>query len=472
MVKSLQHLRRCCSLTACLLAGVLLATTLPVSAQSTWTVQSGNILRDGQPADMFGINWFGMETRDRAPHGLWTGRTPDDFLSQVVGFGFTTIRFPVSPEVIRPGYRVSSWAKKYGSDGRQVLEYMLAAAGRHGLSVLIDIHNFRSSDNLPGQPYGRDYTVNDWINDLTTLANLGHTYPALMGLDLFNEPYNLTWAEWESLASQAGQAVLAANPRLLVFVEGVGNESDAGGYGAFWGENLVEATGSIPGIAANKLVWAPHVYGPSVYNQPYFSDPTFPNNMPNIWDIHFGHLADAGYTMANTEFGGTYVGSDKVWQDAYIDYVISKQMAGFYYWCLNPNSGDTGGILQNDWITPVQPKIDLLHRLMAGIGGAGKGGPADQIPQSFTLEAAYPNPFNPSTTIRFTIPEEADVSLAVYDGLGRFVSTLVDGSLSTGSHEANFEAGNLTNGVYFYRMNARGKSGEHFTSTGTVTLLK
>lgn len=444
-------------------------------AFSTWTVQGNDMLQDGRIANMYGINWFGMETRDRAPHGLWTGRTPDDFLNQVVGFGFTTIRFPVSPEVINPGYRVSNWAKPYGSDGREVLEYMLAAAERAGLAVLIDIHNFNSKDNLPGQPYGRGYTIDDWIRDLTTLAELGNVYPSLMGLDLFNEPYNLTWTEWEALASQAGQAVLAANPRLLIFVEGVGNESDNGGYAAFWGENMVEATGSIPGIPADKLVQAAHVYGPSVYVQDYFNDPTFPDNMPGIWDIHFGHLALSGFAYAPTEFGGEYEGEDKIWQDAFVDYLIARHAAGFYYWALNPNSGDTGGILQDDWITPVQPKIDLLHRLMAGIATAGKNAgvydPSGELPAGYTLEAAYPNPFNPATTIRFGLPESGHVVLVVYDGLGREVARPIDGVKGAGYHDVLFEADGLPSGVYFYRIMARGDE-RTFAETGSVMLAK
>lgn len=444
---------------------------------STWTVQGGDILQNGQVADMFGINWFGMETGDRAPHGLWTGRTPDDFLNQVVGFGFTTIRFPVSPEVINPGFRVSNWAKPYGSDGRQVLEYMLDAADRAGLAVLIDIHNFNPRNNLPGKPYGRKYTIDDWIRDLTTLAELGNVYPSLMGIDLFNEPHALTWTEWEGLASQGGQAVLAANPRLLVFVEGVGNESDNGGYGAFWGENMVEATGTIPGIPADKLVQAAHVYGPSVFVQDYFNDPTFPDNMPAIWDIHFGHLANDGFAYAPTEFGGRYEGDDKIWQDAFVDYLIAKQAAGFYYWSLNPNSGDTGGILQSDWITPVQPKIDLLHRLMAGVATAGKNaGPAGssdaaEIPEGFTLGAAYPNPFNPSTTIRFGLPEAGHVDLVVYDGLGREVTRPISGVKGAGIHDVHFEAGGLPSGVYFYRISVRGDR-QSFTETGSMMLAK
>jgi endoglucanase len=44
----------------------------------------------------------------------------------------------------------------------------------------------------------------------------------------------------------------------------------------------------------NRVVYSPHTYGPNVYNQPYFSDGTFPNNMPAIWDAHFGFIKGLG----------------------------------------------------------------------------------------------------------------------------------------------------------------------------------
>jgi endoglucanase len=433
-----------------------------------WSVQNGNILRNGQVVPIFGINWFGMETRDHAPHGLWTGRSVDSFLDQVVGFGFTALRLPVSPETINPGFRVSSWAKKYAADGRGMLEYMLAAAQRKGLHVLLDFHTFKPG-SLPGAPYGRGYPVDYWIRDMRTLAQLSNTYPNVMGIDLCNEPHALTWTEWSSLAAQAAQAIGAINPNTLIFVEGVGGASPSGTYGTNWGGNLYEA-GAIPGIPADRLVYSPHAYGHSVYVQPYFNDPTFPANMPAIWESHFGHLAGKGFTLAPGEFGGRYEGDDAIWQDAFVDYLITKAVGGFFYWCLNPNSGDTGGILQTDWLTPVQPKIALLQRLMNGT--AGKRLAAGEAPSAFTLDGAYPNPFNPATTIRFGLPEASHVTLGVYDVLGREVARLVDGPLGPGYHDAPFDAGERSTGVYLYRLTARGESGSRFVRTGLATLLR
>ena len=79
---------------------------------------------------------------------------------------------------------------------------------------------------------------------------------------------------------------------------------------------------------------------------------------------------------------------------------------------------------------------------------------ADVIPSSFKLYQNYPNPFNPMTTIEFEIPERANVKLIVYDILGREVGKLVDKELDPGRYKVNFEASELSSGVYFYRLEA------------------
>jgi hypothetical protein len=69
------------------------------------------------------------------------------------------------------------------------------------------------------------------------------------------------------------------------------------------------------------------------------------------------------------------------------------------------------------------------------------------------LNQNYPNPFNPTTQVRFTLTESQEVSLRVYDMAGRLVATLIDGvNLTSGQHEATFEAQSLASGIYFYRL--------------------
>ena len=75
-----------------------------------------------------------------------------------------------------------------------------------------------------------------------------------------------------------------------------------------------------------------------------------------------------------------------------------------------------------------------------------------EIPQGFYLAQNYPNPFNPVTTIRYSIPEDGFVKLIVFNALGEEISALVNEFKSGGSYEINFDAGDLSSGIYFYRL--------------------
>ncbi len=73
---------------------------------------------------------------------------------------------------------------------------------------------------------------------------------------------------------------------------------------------------------------------------------------------------------------------------------------------------------------------------------------------SFYLSQNFPNPFNPSTKIRFSIPHSTFVTLKVYDLLGREIATIINEEKMPGNYEVNFNANNLSSGVYFYRIRA------------------
>jgi hypothetical protein len=73
-------------------------------------------------------------------------------------------------------------------------------------------------------------------------------------------------------------------------------------------------------------------------------------------------------------------------------------------------------------------------------------------PENFLLSQNFPNPFNPTTTIEFSIPQQGNVTLKVYDMTGSEVATLLDGIMETGNHAVNFNATNLAGGNYFYKL--------------------
>jgi len=91
----------------------------------------------------------------------------------------------------------------------------------------------------------------------------------------------------------------------------------------------------------------------------------------------------------------------------------------------------------------------------------------DERPTKVRLEQNFPNPFNPSTVIRFDLPQSQQVTLKVYDITGRLVTTLVDGVRSAGTNEIRFDAANLASGVYLYRLQSNS-----VTLTRSLTLIK
>jgi hypothetical protein len=93
-------------------------------------------------------------------------------------------------------------------------------------------------------------------------------------------------------------------------------------------------------------------------------------------------------------------------------------------------------------------------------------------PKVFALEQYYPNPFNPSTMIKFSLAVESKVNLTVFDVLGQEVANLISSDLTAGSHEIDFNASNFNSGVYFYRLDATGVDGTNFTSVKKMILTK
>ncbi|MCS6989314.1 MAG: T9SS type A sorting domain-containing protein [Chloroherpetonaceae bacterium] len=83
---------------------------------------------------------------------------------------------------------------------------------------------------------------------------------------------------------------------------------------------------------------------------------------------------------------------------------------------------------------------------------ATSSAPKPMRPDGFDLAQNFPNPFNPSTTIQFTLPQDDVIRLAVFDANGREVQTLASGRTSKGTHRVQFDATNLASGVYFYRL--------------------
>ena len=99
--------------------------------------------------------------------------------------------------------------------------------------------------------------------------------------------------------------------------------------------------------------------------------------------------------------------------------------------------------------------------------GVTVGTESEELPTEVSLSQNYPNPFNPSTTINYALPQAGNVSLVVYDMLGRKVSVLIDELRAAGNHTARFDTNTLPNGAYIYCLIAGNK-----VLTKTMMLVK
>jgi len=100
----------------------------------------------------------------------------------------------------------------------------------------------------------------------------------------------------------------------------------------------------------------------------------------------------------------------------------------------------------------------IMHFFGIYVVGVEESGEAKALPKAVELGQARPNPMSRSTEIRFGLPSGSHVSLKVYDLSGRLVSTLVDGQLPAGYHQARWDSQGLPGGVYFYRLEAGNQS--------------
>ena len=324
----------------------------------------------GREVRLTGVNWFGLETSNFAPHGLWA-RNWGEMLDQIAASGFNSLRLPFSNQLFERDSRPNSIDLSKNPDldglnGLQLLDRIIGGAASRGLRVVLDRH--RPAADAQSELWYTDRVPEArWIQDWVMLAQRYRDQPAVAGADLHNEPHGAaSWGDgdqrtdWRLAAERAGNAILAANPDWLIIVEGIERQ---GSDGYWWGGNLAGARSAPVRLSRpGKLVYSAHDYGPGVYSQPWFKASDFPHNLPAVWRQHWAYLVlERIAPVLVGEFGGRSVGSDPegTWQRALVAY-LKESAASYAYWAWNPDSGDTGGILQDDWQTVDRAKLDLL----------------------------------------------------------------------------------------------------------------
>jgi len=349
--------------------------------------RGGQIFGNNEVFLFKGINWFGSEGRTGAPFGLdhheigW-------YMNFLKVNKFNSLRLLFNHEsVLKEGNDAKIDTRDVGfaptllgTSYVQMFEELARQAAKYGIVLLIACHRIAPSA-WPGQglwysgAISEERVLESWSRLSAALCNHWN----VVAVDLQNEPHGSSWGagtatDWNKAAERIGNHVLSRCPRWLIFVEGVGYSPGATGEsslgqrgddataGYWWGGNLVGVKSAPVQLRDNsKLVYSPHVYGPSVYNQDYFKVPDFPRNMQSVWEAHFAYIRKETPLVIG-EMGGFYTGKDKEWQDWAVSYMRDAGI-GLFYFALNPGSDDTGGLFEKDWTTPEQEKLNLLAGL-------------------------------------------------------------------------------------------------------------
>jgi aryl-phospho-beta-D-glucosidase BglC (GH1 family) len=358
-----------------------MTTTSPSDAGTTTSAgffhTSGGDVVDstGKVVRLTGLSWFGLETPNYTLHGLWQARDIASYLDQIKSLGYNVIRVPYSNQLFDAGstpngINFSANPDLVGLDGLHILDRLVAEAGKRDLRLILDRH--RPDSGAQSELwYTAQYSEARWISDWVMLATRYQGNSTVIGADLHNEPHGAaTWGDgnmstdWRLAAERAGNAILAVNSDWLIIVEGI---EKAGSTSYWWGGNLTAAGQSPVRLnVPNRLVYSPHDYPASVFAQTWFSDPSYPANLAGVWDQYWGYLAKQKIApIWIGEFGTLdQTTSDQQWLAAMVGYIKGANLS-FSYWCWNPDSGDTGGILQDDWQTVNSNKQAALQPILA-----------------------------------------------------------------------------------------------------------
>jgi aryl-phospho-beta-D-glucosidase BglC (GH1 family) len=317
--------------------------------------------------------------------------------------GFNTIRLPFSGEfrfldkVPQTGsFRQDLNPEFVGKTVLEIFDLIIEYAGSRGMYVVLDHHRRSAGVGADGSPVDNfGYNLATWISTWQVMATRYKDNLTVIGADIHNEPHDLTWNVWAGYAEACGNAIHAIAPDWLIFVEGVGSYN---GENYWWGGQL-KGVRNRPVVLTtpNRLVYSPHEYGQSVGFQTWLAydnqqaPANWPNNLYGVWDNAWGFIFKENIApIWIGEFGGHFGINgqgvqekphgvpEKTWVNNLIRYLngyatgaasqpsLNAADVGmsFAYWSLNPNSGDTGGLLRDDWVTKQTEKLDIIKPLV------------------------------------------------------------------------------------------------------------
>ncbi|MFL6602622.1 MAG: cellulase family glycosylhydrolase [Steroidobacteraceae bacterium] len=364
-----------------------------------WHTSGSDILdANGVPVRIAGINWYGFETTDHLLGGLHA-QDYKAVLNTIRSLGYNVIRMPFSNELVEsnpiPTHLKTSAAANKDLIGQRALtdvDTIVSYAGSIGLRIILDNH--RSEAGHASEPSGLWYTSTypqeKWLADWQSLAARysasRFTFdgnPTVIGVDLRNAPHllgvtatsgacwtgdtatngcptSLTSRNWPVAAQAAGNAILAINPKLLIFVEG----TDCYNFVCGWqGSNLMGvATNPVVLDVQNQLVYTARDYGPSLSKQPWFNANTTAASLDAVRKQLWGYISAAGTAPVwlselgtgndSADLQSPVPGSQGQWFQSLMTYLQSNPSIGWTYRALNGE--DRYGLLDSRYdATPV-----------------------------------------------------------------------------------------------------------------------
>ena len=340
----------------------------------------------GNAVKLTGVNWFGAEGYAFAPQGMWQD-SYTNIMDQMKAEGFNSIRLPWSDAMLDDGRMPTGIDYSLNPDLRdktslEVFDKIIEYADTIGMKIILDHH--RSGDgasaNENGLWYTDQYPESKMIENWKMLAERYADNPSVVAADLHNEPHGAaTWGDgnqatdWQAAAERIGNAIQSVNPNWLLIVEGVERYGDSTYW---WGGNLQGVKDNpIEFNVDNKLVYSTHDYPPSMAGFGWFSDGSFPNNMDDVWTKNWGYLVQEDIAPVLVGEFGTKLESaqDQVWLNAMVKYLdgdynldgqsdlaAGEEGVSWTYWAWSPGSGDTGGIMTDNW-TVNQSKMAAIE---------------------------------------------------------------------------------------------------------------
>ncbi|HEY8684303.1 MAG TPA: beta-galactosidase [Chloroflexota bacterium] len=397
----------------------VLSEAPPTSTPATdyWHTAGNRIVDSAnRPVRIAAANWFGGENRFFVPAGL-DKQSLDSIVARVKQLGLNAIRLPFSNQMVEENPVVTAHLDAnpdlQGLHALDIMDRIIAAAGRQGIRVILD--DGRSSVGTQPEPNGLWYTSSFpesvWLADWEALTRRYAGNATVIGADVRNEPHTAppgpwsistylhqgaTWGpykgienpatDWRLAAERVGDAILAINPRLLIFVEGIQqypNPTWTDGIESYWWGGILYPAKQYPVVldVPHQLVYSPHEYGPLKWQMPFFGPKMTYQSLAAVWDAHWGFLekpsAGAGEApIFIGEFGtcGTQpscfedaaAGSQGLWFSYFMRYLKEHPEIGWSYWALNGTShlGDPmhDYLLKPDWKSINRPQlVNTLH---------------------------------------------------------------------------------------------------------------